>query len=212
MRRFLSILLIIVMAAGAARPLLSSAEMTSTNYTIYADTISAGGLESAGGTYDLQDTLGESPAGVATSTSYEVRGGYQSMVSSSLSISLSAGSVSLGDLDVTSVKSANVVAAVSTDSEGGYSLSISGVSGSALAAVADGSVTAGSEEYGFSASGADVQLASGDWAVVAGLVLASNGAAVYDRQTTLTFKASRGGATLPGSYSQVITLAAVGNI
>lgn len=192
-------------------PLAANGLMTSTNYTIYADSIETGGGLSTGGIYSLESTLGESPSGVATSSAYEIRAGYQYMVRGYLTMSLSANSVSLGNLSQTAVNAANVTATVSTDSWTGYTLSISAVSGSPLSSVGDGTVTAGSEEYGIAAAGAQ-SVVSGDVAIAAGTTVASSALPIDSSQTVLTFKAAISSATASGARSQTITLTASANI
>lgn len=208
----LSFILLGILLFGAASPLRGQAAMTSTNYTIYADSVgvNSGGGEGSGGSFNLQDTLGESPVDATTSTSYQVLGGYQSMDAGSISLSLSNSSLNLGTLSAASVSTAGSTATVTTNSTTGYTLSVSALSGSMPANVADGSVTAGVEEYGLAVGGSDAAFGN-DRAVVNGLALASSGSPVYQSQTTLTFKASRGSASAAGGFSQSITITASAN-
>ncbi|MFA5061610.1 MAG: hypothetical protein WC526_00475 [Patescibacteria group bacterium] len=191
-------------------PLCALGMMSSTNYTIYADTVDSGGVYSSGGAYTLQDSAGESPAGFTTSSIYEVRGGYQAMERSSISLTLSSASLDLGTMSVSQVNSASTTASVVTNSESGYSLSVGSVSGSSLTGVADGSVTAGSEEYGVSLDGSD-KLFSDDESITAGLGLASSSTPITSAGTILTFKAAIGSGTTAGARSQTITLTASAN-
>lgn len=212
MRNFLTtIIVILFVVSGLGRPFEAVGMMTSSQYTIYADSIDTGGIFSSGGIYELEDTIGESPVGSVTGGAYEVRGGYQYMSSSTLSILISASSVNLSVLNPTVVRTANSVVTVSTVSDSGYTLSIGGVSGTSMTAVADGAVTVGSAEYGMAASGAD-SLIVGDVAVTAPLSLASAATPVLNRQTTLTFKASMAWNTaLNAAYTQNIVLVASAN-
>lgn len=190
----------------------TNALMSSTNYTIFADSFSAGDIFSTG-TYRLESTVGEAPVGFSTSSSYEIRGGFQAMDKNSLSLNISGASVSLGNLISSAVNSGSAIAEVTTDCANGYILAISSVSGAGLAGVTGGSVVAGITNYGFSAVGSD-SLISGDIPVAIGNI-ASTSSAVTGSQTTLTFKASikdsdRGSSDV--SYSQVITLTASVNL
>lgn len=194
-----------------AAPVVALAEMTSTNYTIYADTIGVnGGVFSSSTSYNLQDTFGESPVGVATSTSYEVRGGYQAMERGSLSMSLSSSVVALGQLNASSVSTGSTVVTISSDAPTGYTLSVGAVSGSMPPAVTDGSVSAGSLEYGFTASGTNSVIAT-DVAVTPAQIISSASSPVVNATTTLTFKASRASNSADATYSQTVTLAASAN-
>jgi len=205
---------IILVVAGFFSPSLVHCDMVSpdnTTYRIYADAVDAGGILSVGGIYNLQDTVGEI---FATSTSggvYEVRGGYQAMTSSSLTMSLNTNSINLGNLSVAAVSSAGAVATITTDDESGYTLSVASLSGTNLTNVADGSVTAGVEEYGLATNGGDSSLV-GDNAIVLSMALAASSTPVYNSQTTLTFKASQSAVSVPGVYAQTITLQAAVNL
>jgi hypothetical protein len=85
------------------------------------------------------------------------------------------------------------------------------VSGTSLTAVADGAVTIGAEEYGFSASGDD-SLLVGDWAVTANQAISSSSTPAYDSATTLTFKASVSNVSVISAYCQTIVLQASINL
>ena len=192
-------------------PIPTSAVMTSTNYYIYADTIDTGGILSTSSAYRIQDTIGETSASFTTSSSYIIHGGFQGSEQGSLSLTFSASAVGLGSLTTGAVASGSSIATITTDSATGYSLSIGSVSGSSLASVSDGTVTAGVEEYGVAVSGTDSAFVT-DQGVTAGLVLASFNAPVNNSQTTLTFKAAISGASSAGAYSQTVTIAASANL
>jgi hypothetical protein len=192
-------------------PISVCALMTSTNYTIFADAVETGGGLSVGGAYSLEDTTGESPAAFSTSSAYEIRAGYQFMERGFLSLTLSDTALNLGTLSVPTVSSASTTATVSTDSTTGYNFSTTAVVGSMIASVGDGAVTAGAEEYGFSATGAQSQIA-GDVAVAPSVLIAATGTPITGSQTVLTFKAAMTPSTVSGNYSQTITVTASANL
>lgn len=203
------IILLLVLVFG--RPLLAEADMSSTNYHIYADTLGVnGGNFSSSTSYNLQDSLGESPAGFVSSTSYDLRGGYQAMEPGDLSISLNKSAVSLGELTTGQVNSDTVAVTITSAASTGYSLAVGAVSGSMPANVTDGVVTAGSEEYGFSASGNNA-VAITDTAPVVNAIIASANSAVSNDVTTIIFKASRASGSAANTYSQSITLVVSAN-
>ncbi|MBI2443682.1 MAG: hypothetical protein HYV42_00355 [Candidatus Magasanikbacteria bacterium] len=186
-------------------PLTAYGAMSSDSYTIYADSVGLGGGALATSTsYELQDTVIDAPAGSSTSTSYEVRAGYQGGVREDLSISMSSLSVELGALQSNAVNTVSTVATITSFSPTGYTFSISGVSGTMPAAVADGQVTAGSEEYGLAVGGTN-SVVTGDVSVT-GRTLASVSRPIAGDGVTLAFKASRSDASTPGSYSQTVSL------
>ena len=203
--------LISLLLSSWFHPAVAEAAMSSTNYYIYADSIDNGGGFVTSTSFDLQGTLGETPTDATTSSSYIVRGGYQSMESASLEMSLSASGASLGELSASQVKSNSITATITSDSANGYTLSIASISGTGITGVADGVVTAGSQEFGIAVSGNDAAFTD-DKAPVAGLVLASATGSVLNRQSTLIFKASISTQTTAGSYSQTLTLTASGNL
>ncbi len=192
-------------------PNIVEAAMSSTNYYIYADSLDYGGGLASSTSFNLQDSIGgEVAIGSSTSTSYQVKAGYEGMDSGTLTLSLDSSSIDFGQLAVGAVASQNLVAVIAANSDTGYTFSISGVSGSSLTAVTDGAVDGvGSvEEYGLAVSGSHAAYVT-DAAVVNGLVLSSFSAPAND-QTTLTFKAIRSSNTTVQTYSQdiVVTLAA----
>lgn len=202
--------IIVALAAALTAPLLAAAEMSSTNYHIYADTIGVNsGSFSSSTSYSLQDTIGETP-GFTTSTTYELRGGYQAMERGELTLSISDMSINLGALSTSEVKTASTIITVRSDASTGYALSISAVGGSMPSPVSDGAVSAGAEEYGFSVSGPNALL-SGDNAVSAGTTLAAASQPVASDPVTLTFKASHANNSVANSYSQTIVLTVSAN-
>lgn len=193
-------------------PLQLETAMSSTNYNIYSDVISMGGGGSAsGGDYEVFETFGESMAGSTSSTTYIVRSGFMSSDQGVLTMSISNSSLSLGDLSTSAVSSGNSTVTITTDSVTGYSLTIGSVSGSSITAVSDGEVTAGSKEYGFTASGDNTSI-SNDVAVLADQAIAVSSGEVIDDEIILTFKASDDGTAESGSYSQTVTLSASANL
>lgn len=203
--------LILLIISGLLFPLVVFAVMSSTNYSIYADSIGFGGINSTSTSYNLQDTVGGSPAGFSSSSSYEIRSGYQSMEQGSLSVSIDNTSLNLGTLSESSVNSASTTVTVNTDSATGYTLSIGSAGSSPITAVSDidGSVTAGSEEYGLAVTGTDKYF-SNDRSIIAGRVLASANAPA-NSATVLTIKAAMSISTPVGSKSQSITLSTSAN-
>ncbi|MDD2758562.1 MAG: hypothetical protein PHD72_04315 [Patescibacteria group bacterium] len=202
--------LIFILAVLLA-PTRTAALMTSSNYTIYADAVDSGGGLSAGGSYILQDTVGESPAGFSTSSAYEIRAGYQHMEKGFLTLQLSATSLNLGTLSASAVNVASTTATISTDASAGFSFSTTAVAGTVITAVADGTVSAGSEEYGFTVSGNESQF-SNDVAVASSVLLAASTGPVTNSLTVLNFKASMASSTTAGSYSQTVTVSASANL
>lgn len=202
---------LIIILSSAALPLTVKGEMTSANYYIFADSVGYnGGGTSTSTNYTLSDTVGEVAVGTGTSTSYSLAGGFQAAnLDENLSFVISDTSLNLGTLSNSSVSSVTTAIIVTCNASAGYTVSVSDVSGNIASTVSDGTVTAGQDEYGISASGGNAAIA-GDQAVVNGLILASANYEVPQTTTTIAFKASYTAATA-GSYSQSIVLTASGN-
>ena len=195
-------------------PQIANAVMSSTNYTIFADDFNSGTVFNSS-TYRLEGTVGESPVGNTTSTSYQIIGGYNAMDRSTLTLDVSSNSLDLGTLLSTSVSSASTNLTVSTDDSSGYTLSISTYSwsGTAMTDVADGTVTSGDEEYGFAITGDDINGAlSGQDNAVSAVTLMSSSTSVTSSTGAVTFKASIGSGTAAGTRTQTITVSVSNNL
>jgi len=191
-------------------PLISKSEMNSANYTIYADNFSIGGDipasgELLGGNYQLFDSVGEWNAGFPLNANYEIRAGFQAMEIGELKLVIDNGSLNLGALDVTKIVSSTTNISVISGAQSGYILSIGSADPSPITAVADGEVTAGSEEYGVEITGDNANFIT-DEAINPGLVLASSTAGTQGDYLVFKVKAARNSTTNYGSKSQNITL------
>ena len=209
MKQWVALFVIGLIIIGMPHPVAS--EMSSSNYEIYADGVMNGGGFGSAGEYDLEGSVGELSSGFSTSSAYDIRAGYQYMERGYLSLEMSSVSLDLGILSTSTVNTASTTVTVGTDSQTGYTLTITGVSGTSIAAVSDGTVTAGNEEYGFAAIGG-ASLIAGDAAVATSTVIASFGSPVSASATDLVFKASRLLSTAVGTYTQTISIAAAANI
>ena len=211
LQRTFSFFIISFLVGALAFPSVSFGIMSSTNYTIFADSIDSGGALSTSGTYSLEDSIGESPVGSIVSSTYEILGGYQAMDWGGLALELDTTNINLGNLTTSAVASSTAVASVTAAAASGYVLSVGAVGGTSLAGVTDGVVTAGQEEYGVAVSGSDVAFFD-DREIIGGLNLASSSTPVTNAPTNLTFKAAISASTATGARSQSITLTASANI
>lgn len=197
-----------------ARPI--STAMSGGAFTIYADSFNFTDTASTSGdTFSITDTGGEFAATTTSGGSIVLRGGFQAAERGILSYTLSAGSFSIGPISAAAVSTAGVDITISTDSETGYSLTVTEDgnlrSGSSdINDVSDGSVTTGSEEYGIRTTGTDGLLSS-DRAMSGTVTVASATGRVTDRMTSVTFRASADSNTPAGNYSHVVTFTATVN-
>ncbi len=191
-------LLIIILAGVLSFPSNSFGFMSSTQYTIFADSVNSGGIMSVGGDYVLEDTLGESPTASSTGNAYTIIAGYQAMSSYYLAMSLSTTTINLGTLDVASVASSSLIATIGTDVDSGYQLSMNIVS-MPIAPVSDGVVTAGQEEFGMAVEGVDTLFV--DDRMNFSLSLSASSTPVTAVETEITFKAAINNSTTAGERS-----------
>lgn len=202
----------LVVSFSLLMPVCAQAEMTSTNFYIYADSIGLNGGDIATSTsYSINDTAADTPGGLASSASYTIFGGYQGTeISESLTITLGSTSLDLGTLSAGAVNEATTNVTVTSNSINGYTLSIGDVVGTGLTAVSDGAVTAGAEEYGVAVTGGHAAFAD-DRSVIVGRILASSNFQVIGAVTSVFFRASKGSGTAAGAYSQTLTVTVSAN-
>jgi hypothetical protein len=129
-------------------------------------------------------------------------------------------STSLGTLNTSEIKTATIGFEINTDFDSGYSVQIYENHGlqdgtDEIAPVADGAVTAGSEEYGGRSSDvaiADSTFDTEDTAFTADFQkIADDTGVQFASRNFLTLKASINGSTNEGDYSQNLVLIASGN-
>jgi hypothetical protein len=125
-KKFQSIIIIFFLFfAGAVLAQVAS----STNYMLVQDSLNSGGVYSSSTDYGIEDTTGEVGTGYSSSTNYLVQAGYQQTRDEGfISIYLSGTSVGLGPAIITNAggsASGEIQVGVLTDSQSGYTLSIS---------------------------------------------------------------------------------------
>lgn len=199
---------------------LKTQAMSSTNYTIPKDSINVGGAETGtSANYDMPDTIGEVGSGLGSSATYDLDAGFRPEAKKPLlQFSISTNNISLGVLSTISVSSGNTVTTVSTNARSGYSTSVTADGNlrkdlvNIISDVIDGSVTAGSSEYGIRTSGVDGLFNATDTSVTnVPKNIASSASSVNNRNTTIDFKASISGSESPGQYNQKVTIICTGN-
>ncbi|MEK7167420.1 MAG: hypothetical protein AAB791_00280 [Patescibacteria group bacterium] len=227
------IILILISAALFAGPTMILAKMDSSNYQIWADTISEGGTEnSASANYELDETAGEGAIGRASSTNYSSRAGFREMQKeNSLTFSVGSASVNLGELSRTVTKEGSHTLTIQTNSSSGVSATFSGstlacatCSGSnsitAVGAVATPSA-AGTSQFGFNvilssgsspvASASSPYNAAGSYAFSSGNQIVSSSGAINATVFNVNYIANMSGVESTGSYSTTITFTATAN-
>jgi hypothetical protein len=200
-------------------PKTSLAYMSSANYINWMDSFNVGGEEtSSSASYQIQDTLGELGTGPISSASYANQGGFRQVEANPiLTFSISDNTIDLGTLDTGSVNSDSHTITTTTNSANGYTTTIvedgnlrSGAND--MDDVADGAVTAGSEEYGIRTLGAQGQMNGADTAITStAQTVASYGSSINASVTTITYRVAISASTAAGTYSHTVTFISTGN-
>ncbi|OGY50624.1 MAG: hypothetical protein A3J59_01320 [Candidatus Buchananbacteria bacterium RIFCSPHIGHO2_02_FULL_56_16] len=218
----------------------TNARTESTNYIIWADVFSGGGLDvSTSTSYTLQDTIGEAIILSATSTAaaYGLKAGFRELYADQyLTLSASVSSLDLGTLSNLRATTASHTLAADTNSPSGFTITVSGstlTSGtntiSATGATAVGS-SPGSEQFGFNlvansapAAGSNpsgtspIGSAAGQYGVAnsfafqSGDTVASASVDVNATTYTVSYLANVSTLTEMGTYSTTLTFAATAN-
>lgn len=149
-------------------------EMSSTNYRIFESSVNVGGQDIQTSTnYRVRESIGEVAIGDANSESYKLRAGYQPMLESYISLSVSSSSVQmLPNISglAGGTATGTFFATVITDNPGGYSLYVNASTSPALKSGSDSfadytpganpdfswSVLDTASEFGFTPEGADI--------------------------------------------------------
>ncbi|MFB6226376.1 MAG: hypothetical protein ABEJ02_03415, partial [Candidatus Paceibacteria bacterium] len=169
--------------------------MSGGGYNVYTDKFSVVSTNtSTGGNYQITQTAGQYFATTTSGGDFELRGGFQAQEKGILKVNLNKNSLDLGTLTENDVSKGSLKLTVTTDSETGYNTSIREdhnlKSGSlTINDVSDGTVSAGSKEYGINTKGTD-GLLNQDKGISGTLNIASHNGQVYKRTVEVIFKAS----------------------
>ncbi len=192
--------------------------MSSTNYRLYGDSIGSGGGRGSSTNYILEGTTGEEAiAGEGSSTNYTLMAGFQSLSEHpTFTFSLSDTSISFGTFLVSTVATSSYTVTTSTNAPFGFTTYIYEdgnlrVGAADIDDVSDGTVTAGSEEYGISSAGTYALLGSDTAITTSPLAVASHNKWINGASTTITHSAAISSGTSPGTYSHTVTYMSVGN-
>jgi hypothetical protein len=219
MKIFIKIFIVILVFISLIFPNRGLALMTSENYINWLDSINFGGEETSFSTnYKLRDTMGEIGTGILESTNYRSLVGFrQAEPEPIISFWISSNSLDLGSIPLGSVATANYTVSTRTNAERGYATTIyedgnlRTAAGDDIDDVADGEVTANSEEYGIRTSGADGQMNSADTAITStAQIVASYSSWINLSTVTVTHKVSISPFTPAGYYSHTVTLISTG--
>ena len=217
--KVITITLVFVSVFALMRPFAVLALMSSENYINWFDSLNFGGEETSSSTnYRLQDTLGEIGTGPISSTNYGGLIGFRQVESDpKMTFTISDNNIDFGTLTVGSVYSDSMTVTTTTNAENGYITSIyedgnlRSVLGADINDVADGDVTAGSEEYGIRTSGSSGQMNGADTAITSTMqAVAAYPSWINADTVTINYKVSISLTTAAGSYEHLVTLISTG--
>lgn len=214
-------LIVIVLSALITNVLPGSViaqTLSSDNYKVLTSDFRPGGL-STSENYDASSILGAFEGLILNSDNYKTHGGYGGTLADVdiLSATISNTTVSLGELSTNSVAQNSITITATSNSTTGYTIRMSenqnlSDGSNDINDVTDGTVSAGSEEYGIRTAGTAGQFNNTDTAITSSLkTITNHGSAVTDQVTTVTFKASIASDTTAGSYNHTVTFATVSN-
>ncbi|NUM25694.1 MAG: hypothetical protein HUU49_03685 [Candidatus Buchananbacteria bacterium] len=216
------------------------ARTESTNYIIYADVFSSGGLAtSSSDLYSLYDTIGEAMILSATSAStlYGLKAGFQEMYPDQyITLSIADTAIELGALSSSSAKTDSNTMVVDTNASNGFSVTVSGstlTSGANTITAIGGTAaasTVGSEQFGINlvantspaiglapSGTAPIGSAAGQYAIAnsfafaSGDTVASSGSAINQTTFTVSYLANISASTESGTYTTTLTYSATAN-
>ncbi|MBI2551347.1 hypothetical protein HYV73_03310 [Candidatus Uhrbacteria bacterium] len=209
-----------VIMLSASVPFFASAESSSPSYIMWADATTSGGNRATSTNYIVQEATGDRSGNQGESTSYKTFNGFEEVYEEPILI-LSLDDVSMplspSALTTGTVSTASMTASVTTNADFGYTLAmteiqeIQNATFDTIDDVGDGSVTAGSEEFGVAVSGADAAFATDQAVSATPLILASRTIWGTGRDTTITFKAAIDTLTVAGSYTGLYRIIATSN-
>lgn len=186
--------------------------MSSPNYRIDQSFVGSGGTRETSANYQVLETVGDIGTGNSSSANYRLRAGFLSGTQdASLTFSVSTSSLNLGSISPSAVSSAAHTMTVTTDLTRGYVITAQADgpfrSGpNSIPFVADGTVTAGSAEYGARFTGGLGSHPTGDISLAPLTTVTTYTDNVSGGDTTTaTYRVSAAPSTQPGSYASTTT-------
>lgn len=192
---------------------------TSTNFRIWADSVTSGGNRSTSTNFIAEDSISETATvEESVSTNFLLAAGLPALFEEPvLRMTISSATASFSpNISNTAVSSASYTVITATNADSGYTLSITEdgalrSGGNSIGDVSDGAVSAGSSETGVAVSGTGAAFADDRAVSETALVLATSSSRTTGTTNTITHKASITTGTPPGTYSHVVTLVVTSN-
>lgn len=218
MPNFLKIVL--VSATLVALPFTVWAESSSSNFVLWGNAVTGGGNYSSSANFRLFQSAGDLSNQPLDSTNYHLAVGFEALYEEpviTMSVTPNVVTLSPDPLTTSSVSTAGVTVTVSTNADFGYSVTATEIAdfanhaAASMAGVIDGTVSAGSEEYGIAVSGADAVFADDRSVSQIPQLIATRGVWGSDRSVSVTIKAAISESTDAGDYSGTIAFIGTAN-
>ncbi len=194
----------------------SIASSTGTSFKTTSETFNCGSNDMSGSAFRMNGSLCESSE-TASGTTFIMQSGAIALEDTSfISITVDPHTIDFGVLTTASVSTGTVTTTLSTNAPFGYVAQIytdgtfRNAHNDSINPVSDGTVTAGSEEYGIRTSGTDGQFNGTDQGISTTPITYASSIVPSNNPTVITFKAAISGATPAGMYHQVAYLIASG--
>lgn len=199
------------------------AESTSSNYILYGGALTSGGEITDSTSYILKGTTATSGSFIGSdlsSTNFILNAGPQALGEEPIiqySITNPTIALSPSILTKDSISTDSTIVTAGTNAPFGYILTATATvpfqnqTNHILTGVTDGSVTAGSEEFGIAVTGDDASFADDRAISETPTIIATSNIYGNNRSTTVTFKAAVSDATESGQYSGAVTFIVTGN-
>ena len=214
-----TVLFVFGMIMGILAPGLVLAQSTSTNFILWDSSVNGGGGRSTSSNYINFNTVVDVGSDRLSSANYRAYQGFEPIFEDpriTMSVSPTSITLSPNPLTVASVSTGTTTVTVSTNADFGYALTATELvefknqAAQPLADVSDGSVTAGSEEFGIAVSGSDASFADDRSVSSTPRTIASDALWGASRSTTVTVKAAINPASDAGTYAGTIAFIATG--
>lgn len=210
----------IVAAFLIALPYAVWAESSSSSYILWGNAVTGGGNYSTSANFRLFQSVADLSNEALDSANYHMAVGFEAIYEEpiiTMSVSPNVVALAPDPLTTGAVSTANTTVTVSTNADFGYSVTATAIAefaneaAYALDGVADGSVTAGTEEFGIAVAGTDAAFGDDQAVSSTPLTIASRNIWGADRTVTVTIKAAIDDSSAAGEYSGTIVFIGTGN-
>jgi hypothetical protein len=211
--------LLVVFMVLSAPKIAFGDTMSSSSFVITSDDITTGGGNINSASFNAETDIGGKATGEdLASASFAACAGYPcTLFEPYLTFSVTPNSISLGNLSTGSVASGTTTITTTSNAWSGYVTTVAtdgefrtADSLHTIPGVTDGTVTAGSAEYGIGLTGSDRSFTDDRAISTTPINVAANGGSAENSAVVVTFKAAISSTVTAGNYSQIATFITTG--